>query len=114
LEVALTFVLKARFRVKKKMWTQNLEKSITELSNRVEELEREASELRRENGWLKEIVMLKSKRFGASGSDANLTPPDHRERPSTPADESAAEEGGGETKPDDEAGRSGKGKEVQR
>ena len=29
----------------------------------MEELEREASELRRENGWLKEIVMLKSKRL---------------------------------------------------
>ena len=59
----------ARFRVKKKQWTLNLERSITDLSGRVEELEREAAELRRENGWLKEIVMLKSKRFGGPAPD---------------------------------------------
>ncbi|RPD81640.1 hypothetical protein L226DRAFT_606920 [Lentinus tigrinus ALCF2SS1-7] len=53
----------ARFRIKKKQWTLNLERTISDLSGRVEELEREASELRRENGWLKEIVMLKSKRL---------------------------------------------------
>ncbi|KAI1797540.1 hypothetical protein LXA43DRAFT_980953 [Ganoderma leucocontextum] len=53
----------ARFRIKKKQWTLNLERTIGDLSGRVEELEREASELRRENGWLKEIVMLKSKRL---------------------------------------------------
>ncbi|KAI0757353.1 hypothetical protein C8Q80DRAFT_1057211, partial [Daedaleopsis nitida] len=53
----------ARFRIKKKQWTLNLERTISDLSGRVEELEREASELRRENGWLKEIVMLKSKRM---------------------------------------------------
>ena len=47
--------------MKKKQWTLNLERSISDLSGRVEELEREAAELRRENGWLKEIVMLKSK-----------------------------------------------------
>ncbi|KAI9059677.1 hypothetical protein FKP32DRAFT_1554501, partial [Trametes sanguinea] len=46
----------ARFRIKKKLWTLNLERTISDLSGRVEELEREASELRRENGWLKEIV----------------------------------------------------------
>ncbi|GJE87813.1 bZIP domain-containing protein [Phanerochaete sordida] len=63
----------ARFRVKKKQWTLNLERSITDLSGRVEELEREAAELRRENGWLKEIVMLKSKRYG--GPAPNLEPP---------------------------------------
>ncbi len=60
----LTFVVSAaRFRIKKKQWTLNLERTISDLSGRVEELEREASELRRENGWLKEIVMLKSKRL---------------------------------------------------
>ena len=41
----------------------NLERTISDLSGRVEDLEREAAELRRENGWLKEIVMLKSKRL---------------------------------------------------
>ena len=40
-----------------------MERTISDLSGRVEELEREAAELRRENGWLKEIVMLKSKRL---------------------------------------------------
>ena len=33
----------ARFRIKKKQWTLNLERSITDLSGRVEELEREAA-----------------------------------------------------------------------
>ncbi|KAI0961127.1 hypothetical protein AcW1_000291 [Taiwanofungus camphoratus] len=59
----------ARFRIKKKQWTLNLERTITDLSGRVEELEREASELRRENGWLKEIVMLKSKRLTGAVPD---------------------------------------------
>ncbi|KAH9945624.1 hypothetical protein B0H21DRAFT_694075, partial [Amylocystis lapponica] len=56
----------ARFRIKKKQWTLNLERTISDLSGRVEELEREAAELRRENGWLKEIVMLKSKRLAGT------------------------------------------------
>lgn len=33
---------------------------MTDLSGRVDELEQEAADLRRENGWLKEIVMLKT------------------------------------------------------
>lgn len=49
-----------------------MERTISDLSGRVEELEREAAELRRENGWLKEIVMLKSKRF--SGIVPDLEP----------------------------------------
>ena len=65
--------------------TANLETTVTGLTERVEELEREAEDLRRENGWLKEIVTLKSKRMagmvpelepspssaGASGSSAS-------------------------------------------
>ncbi|KJA26109.1 hypothetical protein HYPSUDRAFT_105910, partial [Hypholoma sublateritium FD-334 SS-4] len=47
----------ARFRVKKKHRTITLERSVSELTGRADELEREASDLRRENGWLKEIVM---------------------------------------------------------
>lgn len=39
---------------------------MTELTGRAEELEREAADLRRENGWLKEIVMLKGTRFAAN------------------------------------------------
>jgi hypothetical protein len=34
---------------------------VSDLTGRAEELEREATELRRENGWLKEIVMLKGR-----------------------------------------------------
>jgi hypothetical protein len=39
---------------------------VSELTGRADELEREAADLRRENGWLKEIVMLKGTRFAAS------------------------------------------------
>ena len=35
---------------------------MSDLTGRVDELEQEAADLRRENGWLKEIVMLKSSR----------------------------------------------------
>lgn len=57
----------ARFRIKKKQKTLNLERTVADLTGRSEELEREASELRRENSWLKEIVLLKSGRLGAFG-----------------------------------------------
>lgn len=57
----------ARFRIKKKQKTLNLERTVTDLTGRTEELEREASELRRENSWLKEIVLLKSRKGGAFG-----------------------------------------------
>jgi hypothetical protein len=53
----------ARFRIKKKQKTVNLERSISDLTGRTEDLEREAADLRRENVWLKEIVMLKNARF---------------------------------------------------
>jgi hypothetical protein len=56
----------ARFRIKKKMKTVNLERTVSDLTGRVDELEQEAADLRRENGWLKEIVMLKSRRPGPS------------------------------------------------
>ncbi|KAF8272939.1 hypothetical protein EI94DRAFT_1557509, partial [Lactarius quietus] len=46
----------ARFRVKKKLRTIDLERTVSDLTGRVGELEQEASDLRRENGWLKEIV----------------------------------------------------------
>ncbi|PPQ66113.1 hypothetical protein CVT26_010914 [Gymnopilus dilepis] len=56
----------ARFRIKKKHKTLELERSVSDLTGRAEELEREAADLRRENGWLKEIVMLKGARYAAS------------------------------------------------
>ncbi|KAI0080051.1 hypothetical protein K474DRAFT_1561252, partial [Panus rudis PR-1116 ss-1] len=109
----------ARFRVKKKLWTLNLERSISDLSGRVEELEREAAELRRENGWLKEIVMLKSKRFG--GPMPTLDPP--ASQTGTPSEGSSGEgergqgsDGNSEDSPDsnDVARDKGKGKERER
>ncbi|KAF4605527.1 hypothetical protein EYR40_004313 [Pleurotus pulmonarius] len=52
----------ARFRIKKKQRTLNLQRSVSDLTGRAEELEKEAADLRRENTWLKEIVMLKGTR----------------------------------------------------
>jgi hypothetical protein len=48
--------------VKKKQRTADLERTLTELEGRAGELEKEAVELRRENGWLKEMVILKGKK----------------------------------------------------
>ncbi|KAF7336259.1 hypothetical protein MVEN_02174000 [Mycena venus] len=52
-------VASARFRIKKKQKILDLERTVSDLAGRAEELEREAAELRRENSWLKEIVILK-------------------------------------------------------
>ena len=65
------FALVARFRNKKKQWLLNMERTVTSLSSQVEDLEREAADLRRENGWLKEIVMLKARR-AIGGGPVNL------------------------------------------
>ncbi|KAF8807276.1 hypothetical protein BYT27DRAFT_7189376 [Phlegmacium glaucopus] len=56
----------ARFRIKKKHKTIALERTVSDLTSRAEELEREVGDLRRENGWLKEIVMLKGTQNVAS------------------------------------------------
>ncbi|GLB36467.1 hypothetical protein LshimejAT787_0307550 [Lyophyllum shimeji] len=53
----------ARFRIKKKQRKVNLERSVSDLTGRAEDLEREVADLRRENGWLKEIVLLKGSRL---------------------------------------------------
>lgn len=91
----------------------NLERSITELSTRVEELEREASELRRENGWLKEIVMLKSKRFG--GQAPNTEAGSSQPAPGEPSDDANPPgDDGGDGEDDAEARSGDKGKGVQR
>ena len=47
----------ARFRLKKKEREATLEDQAKELKTRVHELERECEELRRENGWLKGLVV---------------------------------------------------------
>lgn len=50
----------------------NLERTISEMSSREHELEKEAADLRRENGWLKEIVMLKGQAVsGAAGPSSS-------------------------------------------
>ena len=42
---------------------------MSDLTGRAEELEWEAAELKMENGWLKEIVVLKGARFAGAASD---------------------------------------------
>ncbi|KAI9462343.1 hypothetical protein BJY52DRAFT_1116212, partial [Lactarius psammicola] len=65
----------ARFRIKKKLRTFNLEHTVSDLTGRVDELEQEAAGLRRENGWLKEIVMLKSSRVRGGDTVAGPSHP---------------------------------------
>jgi hypothetical protein len=57
----------ARFRLKKKEREAALEKTSKELEIRVNELERECEGLRRENGWLKGLVV------GVTGAGVNPT-----------------------------------------
>jgi hypothetical protein len=73
--IILPYVLIARFRVKKKVKTLNLERTVSDLSGRVDELEQEASDLRRENSWLKEIVVLKSNRVRGGDPQAGPSRP---------------------------------------
>jgi len=59
----------ARFRAKKKEREVALEKKSKELETRVNELERECESLRRENGWLKGLVV------GVTNASAGNAPP---------------------------------------
>ncbi|KAF8971437.1 hypothetical protein BDZ97DRAFT_1240307 [Flammula alnicola] len=128
----------ARFRIKKKHKTISLERSVSDLTGRAEELEREASDLRRENGWLKEIVMLKGTRFaasnlahrqalseaaalatgqsasGPSGSSSAIGPSGSSS--AIPEEESASESSGSEPSEDEEkvSGAKGKGKKPSK
>ena len=43
-----------------------MERTVTELEGRAEVLEREAVDLRRENGWLKEMLVLKGRNIRAA------------------------------------------------
>ena len=85
---ASVFLCIARFRVKKKIRAHNLERTVSDLTGRVDELEQEAADLRRENGWLKEIVMLKS---GTVRGGASLAGPS--QRPSSRNSEGDGDEG---------------------
>ncbi|KAG8925943.1 hypothetical protein FRC03_006025 [Tulasnella sp. 419] len=51
----------ARFRARKRQKNQELQRTISALQERADELERNANELRRENTWLKELAMLRSR-----------------------------------------------------
>ena len=84
------------------------------MSGRVEELEREAAELRRENGWLKEIVMLKSKRFGAGSSttDQAATTPSEEPRREDDLDNEGSSGGNDNSTSAPDASGKGKGREV--
>ncbi|KAH0838496.1 hypothetical protein J3R83DRAFT_6812 [Lanmaoa asiatica] len=68
----------ARFRVKKKLKTLNLERTVADLTGRSEELEREATDLRRENAWLKEIVLLKGRNITALTLGSQAPAPGNR------------------------------------
>jgi hypothetical protein len=71
--MTLTFAynLSARFRIKRKQKTFNLERSVSDLTGRAEELEREATDLKRENKWLKEIVIMKAAARSTDGRQEN-------------------------------------------
>ncbi|EIW80531.1 hypothetical protein CONPUDRAFT_57397, partial [Coniophora puteana RWD-64-598 SS2] len=65
----------ARSRLKKKQETLRLERTVSDLAGRFDELEREATELRKENNWLKELVLLRGKSVteaGNSGHDEHV------------------------------------------
>jgi len=61
----------ARFRLKKKERELAMDKKAKDLENRVGELERECEALRRENGWLKGLVVGVT---GGNGAASNLSP----------------------------------------
>ncbi|KAF8845302.1 hypothetical protein BDN67DRAFT_446756 [Paxillus ammoniavirescens] len=83
----------ARFRIKKKQKTLNLERTVSDLTGRTEELEREAAELRRENGWLKEIVLLKGRKLAVGSQWASPAARDSQEENDRQRTESELESG---------------------
>jgi len=68
----------ARFRVKKKLRTLSLERTVGDLTGRADELEREANDLRRENAWLKEIVLLKGRNLAPLNLGSSAPAPANR------------------------------------
>ena len=74
-----------------------MEHTVSDLTGRVGDLEQEAADLRRENGWLKEIVMLKSGRASGGGTLAGPSRPSGSRNSKDNAEEeqSTGDEGGG-------------------
>lgn len=82
----------------------HLERTVGELTTRTEELEKEAGDLRRENGWLKEIVLLKSQHFGPS---LNFTPPIQTHQPPPPPIAGPSSSSSNSRQPDPDSDSSG-------
>ncbi|KAI5124406.1 hypothetical protein M0805_008290 [Coniferiporia weirii] len=96
----------ARFRIKKKHKTLALERSVIELETRAEDLDREATELRRENGWLKEMLIMKGRSLRATAATADVDDEDEDES----SDDEDKEAGNRDARPDVSGASSGKGK----
>lgn len=96
--------------MKRKLKTLNLERTVGDLTGRTEELEREAADLRRENGWLKEIILLKSRGVGEFGAAAAQPV----ESTSLGARESQESHGGSNSSGKSKGGEKNKGKETSR
>jgi hypothetical protein len=58
----------ARFRAKKKNHTVNLTRTVSDLTSRVAELEVEANDLRREQTWLRSLVVARAQGRAAQAS----------------------------------------------
>lgn len=56
-----------------------LERTVSELEGRADVLEKEAVELRRENGWLKEMLVLKGRNVRAAREAAAALTSRHEE-----------------------------------
>jgi regulator of replication initiation timing len=64
--------------MKKKERLQGMEQTMSDLQRKAEDLEKEVGELRRENSWLKEMVIMKGKQRGALGQDSSAQGPSKR------------------------------------
>lgn len=82
---------------------------MSDLTGRADELEKEAADLRRENSWLKEIVILKGSRLARVNTSNNSAP--------LQADEGSSQrrmgEKTGETAGDGQSGDSGSGESSE-
>jgi len=85
-------VASARFRIKKKQRTLNLEQTVSDLTSRAKELEREAINLRRENTWLKEIVIMKGRQNMAAAVSTPNEEPSASHSKASAKDQSASED----------------------
>lgn len=94
----------ARFRIKKKHKTVELERNVVDLEGRADDLEKEATELRKENGWLKEMLIMKGRKMRQAPESSN-----------DESDDSTDYEGGQEKGSGSRSkGDKGKGKEKEK